>query len=295
MDNTIDLNESMVDLIERAEAFLTAHATLVNQTPTTATTSAQSNCSSSSNIFESSVEEQESFTTAAEESPSMSRQGSTSSSSSTSGNSSGQSNHIDLLTDDNASDELNDTASTVSYEIDLPDAVPYLPPAPSDVDDCIFVSSVQVPTIDLCSLEDSSPPETPRTRQNRIRRAAESAPIVDLITLDDTIAEQPGTRRQPTNECHTIEDTRTDPPAAKQGRNSEADLDLSQSSDGGAPSRSVICPICFDSIFKKQASSTVCGHLFCYSCIKTEIQLRHKCPLCKRKITRSQIHPIYFN
>lgn len=296
-NNSVDLNESMVDLIERAEAFLTAHATIVNRTPPT-TTAPQRNRSSSSNMFESSVEEQESFTTAADESPSTSRQGSTSSSSSSSGHSNDQA--VELLTDDDSSDEddeLNDNASTISYEVDVPGAVPYNPPSPSDADDCIFISSVPVPTIDLCSPEDSSPPETPRTRQNRLRRAAESAPIVDLITLDDTIADQPELRRQPTDDdvVHTVEDTQADPPAAKRPKSSEPDMDLSQGSDGGAPSRSVVCPICFDSIFKKAASSTVCGHLFCYSCIKTEIQLRHKCPLCKRKLTRSQIHPIYFN
>lgn len=301
-NNSVDLNESMVDLIERAEAFLTAHATIVNRTPPATTTTApppRRNRSSSSNMFESSIEEQESFTTAADESPGTSRQGSTTSSSSSSRSSSERSNDqaVELLTDDDTSDD-DDSASTISYEVDLPDAVPYGPPSPSDADDCIFISSVQVPTIDLCAHEDSSPPESPRTRQNRLRRAAESAPIVDLITLDDTIAEQPDTRREPTddNVVHTIEDTPAGPPAAKRPKSSEPpDMDLSQGSDGGAPSRSVVCPICFDSIFKKAASSTVCGHLFCYSCIKTEIQLRHKCPLCKRKLTRSQIHPIYFN
>lgn len=293
-NNSVDLNESMADLIERADAFLTAHATIVNRTPPT-TTPPQRNRSSSINMFESSVEEQESFTTAADESPSTSLQGSTSSSSSSS-SSSGRSNDqaVELLTDDYSSDEdddANDSASTISYEVDLPDAEPFVPPSPSDADDCIFISSVPVPTIDLCAPEDSSPPETPRSRQNRLRRAAESAPIVDLITLDDTIAEQP----TDDNVVLTVEDTQADPPAAKRPKSSKPDMDLSQDSDNGAPSRSVVCPICFDSIFKKAASSTVCGHLFCYSCIKTEIQLRNKCPLCKRKLTRTQIHPIYFN
>lgn len=292
MDNdTVDLDESMVDLIERAEAYLTAHATLVNRSST-------SSNRSSSNIFESSAEGQESFNTA-NESPS-------SSSSSSSGNNNDQPSQIELLTDDDdddddsSDDELNDSSSTIPYVVDLPDAVPYIPPA-SDADaDCIFVSSVQVPTIDLCSpsFEDAEPAVSPRTRQNRIRRAAESAPIVDLITLDDTIAEpaaQPRRQPDPDNVIHTIEDSQVDPPSEKRSRNAEPDLDLSQCSDGGAPSRSVVCPICFDSIFKKQASSTVCGHLFCFSCIKQEIQMRHKCPLCKRKLARSQIHPIYFN
>uniref|UniRef100_A0A8D8BTV8 E3 ubiquitin-protein ligase RNF4 n=2 Tax=Culex pipiens TaxID=7175 RepID=A0A8D8BTV8_CULPI len=301
MDNdTIDLNESMVDLIERAEAFLSAHATLVNRTPPEQTTSRRNHSSSSSNMFESSVEEQESFNTAAEESPGSSRQGSSHATASTSSgrSSNDQPSQIELLTDDDSSgdDELNDSNSTIPYEVDVPDAVPYVPPpADTDADDCVFVSSVMVPTIDLCSPafeDDNEPPETPRTRQNRLRRAAEAAPIVDLITLDDTISEQPAPpptrRRQP-----PVADN--DRPDAKRPKSSEPELDLSQSSDGGAPARSVVCPICYDSIFKKQASSTVCGHLFCFACIKQEIQLRQKCPLCKRKLARSQIHPIYFN
>uniref|UniRef100_A0A1Q3F2H2 Putative e3 ubiquitin ligase n=1 Tax=Culex tarsalis TaxID=7177 RepID=A0A1Q3F2H2_CULTA len=297
--DTVDLNESMVDLIERAEAYLTAHATLLNQTSPAATTSQRNRSNSSSNMFESSVEEQESFTTA-EESPS----------------SSGRTNNdrpsqIELLTDDDLSDDenddLNDSNSTIPYEVDLPDAVPYVPPPPTDTDadDCIFVSSVRIPTIDLCAPEyEDEPPESPRLRQNRLRRAVEAAPVVDLITLDDTIAEQaappppPSRRRSPDmagSIIHTVEHRDDDPPTAKRAKSSEPDLDLSQNSDSGAPARSVICPICYDSIFKKQASSTVCGHLFCFECIKQEIQLRHKCPLCKRKLGRSQIHPIYFN
>ncbi|XP_065088147.1 E3 ubiquitin-protein ligase RNF4-like [Ochlerotatus camptorhynchus] len=57
----------------------------------------------------------------------------------------------------------------------------------------------------------------------------------------------------------------------------------------------VTCPICFESVFDQQAASTICGHLFCHSCIIQEVVIRPKCPMCKRTVNLSQVIPIFIN
>jgi hypothetical protein len=57
------------------------------------------------------------------------------------------------------------------------------------------------------------------------------------------------------------------------------------------------CPICFQSFEPVKCSgdlqSTPCGHIFCKPCILQSITLNPKCPICKRQVTASQIHPIF--
>lgn len=53
------------------------------------------------------------------------------------------------------------------------------------------------------------------------------------------------------------------------------------------------CPVCFDSLSNKEIMSTVCGHLFCMSCIMNVIRNTKCCPTCRRKLSLKSIHPIY--
>lgn len=61
----------------------------------------------------------------------------------------------------------------------------------------------------------------------------------------------------------------------------------------GNQSCTVSCPVCMEQIKNEPPTSTICGHLFCYTCIKKAIQTRKKCPMCNTKLTVKQIHPIY--
>ncbi|EFJ07547.1 hypothetical protein SELMODRAFT_448405 [Selaginella moellendorffii] len=56
---------------------------------------------------------------------------------------------------------------------------------------------------------------------------------------------------------------------------------------------SLTCGICFDTM--KNETSTVCGHLFCGSCILSAIQAQKRCPTCRRKLTNSMVHRIYIS
>uniref|UniRef100_A0A1D1YBB0 E3 ubiquitin-protein ligase AMFR n=1 Tax=Anthurium amnicola TaxID=1678845 RepID=A0A1D1YBB0_9ARAE len=51
------------------------------------------------------------------------------------------------------------------------------------------------------------------------------------------------------------------------------------------------CAICLGKMTEE--TSTICGHIFCHSCIKTAIQVRKKCPTCRRTLTMRNIHRVY--
>jgi hypothetical protein len=56
---------------------------------------------------------------------------------------------------------------------------------------------------------------------------------------------------------------------------------------------SIQCAVCLDFIDRQDLYSTVCGHVFCYSCITLAIENSKKCPLCRKKLTVQKIHPLY--
>lgn len=50
------------------------------------------------------------------------------------------------------------------------------------------------------------------------------------------------------------------------------------------------CSICLDII--TDGSVTKCGHIFCTTCIKSSLKYNNSCPMCKHKITLSEIYVI---
>ncbi|KAL6616613.1 hypothetical protein ACP70R_038883 [Stipagrostis hirtigluma subsp. patula] len=51
------------------------------------------------------------------------------------------------------------------------------------------------------------------------------------------------------------------------------------------------CPVCMNEL--TEASSTICGHIFCQKCIKASIQAQKKCPTCRKKLSNSSYHRVY--
>ncbi|RWW74616.1 hypothetical protein BHE74_00017444 [Ensete ventricosum] len=52
-----------------------------------------------------------------------------------------------------------------------------------------------------------------------------------------------------------------------------------------------VCSICMDTL--AEPSSTICGHIFCSSCIKASVKSHKKCPTCQRKLSMSNFHRVY--
>lgn len=287
MDSSYEeIEESMQELVQRAEAFLSAYPSTSGSSSSGSSgrpsVSSASGSSSSSN--NSSAVLDDSFTTAGDSSlssiltrsPSVSTGNDLSmSSSNTSGDASRSLNLSQLA------GESSSANSSVVSSLER-----------TNSEDCVVVPFVPQ-VIDLCS---------PRVQRLLVRRIANAAPVVDSITLDDTINEMappPEVPQQfrppePSRPAAVVNEYREGSPPSKRSKEGPP-LDLSRNSESGEPAVAVNCPICFDSIFRKQASSTICGHLFCHACINQEIQLRKQCPLCKRKLARNHIHPIYFN
>lgn len=69
-------------------------------------------------------------------------------------------------------------------------------------------------------------------------------------------------------------------------------LNLDESQDEGGTR--ISCPICLESIIKREPVSTNCGHLFCKNCIQQALQNVKKCPMCKKSLPgKSPFHKIY--
>eukprot|EP00794_Sanderia_malayensis_P005313 gene5312-5982_t len=65
-----------------------------------------------------------------------------------------------------------------------------------------------------------------------------------------------------------------------------------------SPTKTIKCPICMEDSKQmartnRQLVSTICGHVFCESCLKQAMKQQKKCPTCRRTITSKQFHPLY--
>ncbi|KAK9743578.1 Ring finger domain [Popillia japonica] len=53
------------------------------------------------------------------------------------------------------------------------------------------------------------------------------------------------------------------------------------------------CPICLEKLGAEPVSSTICGHIFCSTCIKNCVKTQKKCPTCRKHLTSKMIHPLF--
>eukprot|EP00475_Leptophrys_vorax_P029275 TRINITY_DN4280_c0_g1_i1.p3 TRINITY_DN4280_c0_g1~~TRINITY_DN4280_c0_g1_i1.p3 ORF type:complete len:117 (+),score=2.52 TRINITY_DN4280_c0_g1_i1:1028-1378(+) len=51
------------------------------------------------------------------------------------------------------------------------------------------------------------------------------------------------------------------------------------------------CSVCLDDM--RNETVTVCGHIFCKGCIEKAVKASKKCPMCRKALRPSQVHPIY--
>jgi len=74
-------------------------------------------------------------------------------------------------------------------------------------------------------------------------------------------------------------------------------LQVDENEEGSARLRdllkaALICAICFEPM--QDITSTHCGHLFCKDCVFESVRNHGKCPMCQKKMSLTDMHPIYF-
>ncbi|XP_045132352.1 uncharacterized protein LOC123516776 isoform X2 [Portunus trituberculatus] len=60
----------------------------------------------------------------------------------------------------------------------------------------------------------------------------------------------------------------------------------------------VSCLVCLDSAgtikeTSRTLCSTVCGHVFCSTCLEEAVKRKKQCPVCRKKLTKKQYHPLF--
>ncbi|KAK7080841.1 hypothetical protein SK128_020132 [Halocaridina rubra] len=84
----------------------------------------------------------------------------------------------------------------------------------------------------------------------------------------------------------------------------EDNLRLQRVPPGPAPSPppveqpTISCLVCLDSVATIHTSgrslcSTTCGHVFCSTCISEVVKQRKQCPVCRKRLTKKQYHPLF--
>lgn len=57
--------------------------------------------------------------------------------------------------------------------------------------------------------------------------------------------------------------------------------------------RDLTCPICRELVWDHHPMSTICGHVFCHSCIRQAFSCSRRCPVCKKFLRIQDIHSLY--
>lgn len=134
-----------------------------------------------------------------------------------------------------------------------------------DDDDCILMVE-EVETIDLCNLS-----------QDLLRQFRNPVHNEVIVVQDSPVTRQTSAKR-----------------AAKSPNEVAGQLSLEAKPDDNANSVEINCPICLESVFKRDPVSTVCGHVFCKHCITESLKIVKKCPMCKRSLSaKNSYHDIF--
>lgn len=69
--------------------------------------------------------------------------------------------------------------------------------------------------------------------------------------------------------------------------NNVADMFNASTEESESEDDDTLCGICFDNIPESDIGVTICGHIYCYECLKIAVSKYHSCPYCKRKLGES--------
>ncbi|KQJ90896.1 E3 ubiquitin-protein ligase RNF4 isoform X2 [Brachypodium distachyon] len=140
--------------------------------------------------------------------------------------------------------------------------------------------------IDVEALDDEVqailPSQVPPQRNGRIRR--QPVTVVDL----EVDASQEGNKRRRVAPVINIS-PETGEGSSLQSKNA---VKTTKEPAKVAPKEPIFtCPVCWNKL--EEPSTTICGHIFCTSCIKQSIQVQKKCPTCRKSLRMNNFHRIY--
>lgn len=173
----------------------------------------------------------------------------------------------------------------------------------------LLVSSTSS-TSDTESVVDLTNESTSLPRQSSTHR-----PNVLIIDSDEEIVEMelptpPQTnrhrnlnpRRDPSNSRSTRADDECfiSKTMAKQGQGSNEARKSSEPSPSSDATKCVYCPVCMETAQQiekdgRRLMVTRCGHIFCNVCINKAVQVKRKCPTCRKAVPQSSYHPLFLS
>lgn len=172
-------------------------------------------------------------------------------------------------------------------------------------DDVIFVGASSPGIVDLCGSPAPPPPdEIPDVQvvnflldhtqppNHRFRRTAGTprsvCPLVQLMAqqMEESVATSAALAA-----ANLAVETATKAAASNSSPSKRQRIDNHDVGDNRT--KLISCAVCLEHPFENRPTTTICGHLFCEPCIQMAIKQCKKCPMCNRKLSLKQIHPIY--
>lgn len=170
-------------------------------------------------------------------------------------------------------------------------------PVDDDDDDVLFIPP-NIPFVDLCTTQVQ--PRTPRqpqqSRQQVTIDLCTQANVRPPVQLDNSdvifVTDSPiANVQRPPPRRDRAAPYQVSPTYAARAPN-QADL-LNVSTQMATVA--VKCPICFDAATAKEPVSTVCGHIFCRTCLEQALRTSKKCSVCNKAIRSARdYHRLFF-
>lgn len=160
-----------------------------------------------------------------------------------------------------------------------------------DDDDVILIPQ-HIEVIDLC------------TQVNPARHFQVPLAQDEIIEIQDSpmpVISSPRPRRMPIAESvrsrlrHHSHTSPYNAPLSNANTRRNLDISFESHNDSQTESIRINCPICLESVIKREPVSTNCGHIFCKSCLVTSIQTSvRKCPMCKKSfVGKKPYHSVF--
>ncbi|KAL6601798.1 hypothetical protein ACP70R_045018 [Stipagrostis hirtigluma subsp. patula] len=140
--------------------------------------------------------------------------------------------------------------------------------------------------IDVEAIEDEvqavSPSRVPPPRRNR-RTRREPVTVVDL---EVEASREVSKRQRVVPVVHVVS------PNCGGCSSLQSNNPAQTSKEPAAPKEPIFtCPVCWNKL--EEASTTICGHIFCAECIKQAIKVQKRCPTCRKSLKANNFHRIY--